>query len=48
VGFANVPGASPDLDVITDLFDVVMLNRYYGWYVAPGDLPTAERAGGRA
>jgi beta-glucuronidase len=44
VGFANVSGASPDLDVIADLFDVVMLNRYYGWYVAPGDLPAAERA----
>jgi beta-glucuronidase len=36
--------ATPDLDVITDLFDVVMLNRYYGWYVAAGDLPAAERA----
>jgi beta-glucuronidase len=44
VGFANVPGASPDLDVITDLFDVVMLNRYYGWYVVSGDLAAAERA----
>jgi beta-glucuronidase len=43
VGFANVSGASPDVDVITDLFDVVMLNRYYGWYVASGDLATAER-----
>jgi hypothetical protein len=30
--------------VLTDLFDVVMLNRYYGWYVSPGDLATAERA----
>ena len=44
VGFANVSGASPDVDVITDLFDVVMLNRYYGWYVHSGDLPAAERA----
>jgi beta-glucuronidase len=43
VGFANVPGADADLDVITDLFDVVMLNRYYGWYVEPGDLAAAER-----
>ena len=25
--------ADPDKDAITDLFDVVMLNRYYGWYV---------------
>jgi beta-glucuronidase len=44
VGFANVMTATPDVDVITDLFDVVMLNRYYGWYVAAGDLPAAERA----
>jgi beta-glucuronidase len=44
VGFANVSGASPDVDVITDLFDVVMLNRYYGWYVNSGDLAAAERA----
>jgi hypothetical protein len=32
------------VDVITDLFDVVMLNRYYGWYVNSGDLAAAERA----
>jgi beta-glucuronidase len=44
VGFANVMGATPDVDVLTDLFDVVLLNRYYGWYVHPGDLPAAERA----
>jgi len=44
VGFTNVMMATPDLDVITDLFDVVMLNRYYGWYEAAGDLPAAERA----
>ena len=44
LGFANVQGAEPDVDVITDLFDVVMLNRYYGWYVHSGDLATAERA----
>jgi beta-glucuronidase len=44
IGFASVPGATPDLDMLTDLFDVVMLNRYYGWYVNPGDLVTAEFA----
>lgn len=44
VGFANVQGATPDLDVVTDLFDVVMLNRYFGWYVASGDLAAAERS----
>jgi beta-glucuronidase len=43
IGFANVMGATPDRDVITDLFDVVMLNRYYGWYADPGDLAAAER-----
>jgi beta-glucuronidase len=42
IGFANVMGSTPELDVLTDLFDVVMLNRYYGWYVDPGDLATAE------
>ena len=44
VGFANVQGSNPEVDVITDLFDVVMLNRYYGWYVHAGDIPAAERA----
>jgi beta-glucuronidase len=43
VGFANVMLAPVDKDVITDLFDVVMLNRYYGWYVNTGDLANAER-----
>ena len=44
VGFANVMLAPPDKDLITDLFDVIMLNRYYGWYIATGDLAAAERA----
>ena len=44
VGFANVLTATPDVDVLTELFDVVMLNRYYGWYVNAGDLQAAERA----
>jgi beta-glucuronidase len=35
-------GSTPDLDGLTDLFDVVMLNRYYGWYADPGDLTSAE------
>ena len=43
IAFANVMGATPDVDVITDLFDVVMLNRYFGWYAAAGDLAAAER-----
>jgi beta-glucuronidase len=44
IGFANVMGSTPELDVLTDLFDVVMLNRYYGWYASSGDLASAERA----
>ncbi|HET9967755.1 MAG TPA: glycoside hydrolase family 2 TIM barrel-domain containing protein [Streptosporangiaceae bacterium] len=44
VAFANVPGADADKDVITDLFEVIMLNRYYGWYMDAGDLAAAERA----
>jgi beta-glucuronidase len=43
VGFTNMQLAPPERDRITDLFDVVMLNRYYGWYQFPGDLATAER-----
>jgi beta-glucuronidase len=42
IAFANVMGSTPDVDVLTDLFDVVMLNRYYGWYANPSDLTTAE------
>jgi len=30
-------------DKIVDLFDVISLNRYFGWYVTPGDLKTAEQ-----
>jgi beta-galactosidase/beta-glucuronidase len=44
VGFVNVMLAPPDEDVVTDLFDVVMLNRYYGGYVNTGDLANAEPA----
>lgn len=43
VGFVNVMLAPPDRDVVTDLADVVMINRYYGWYLDPGDLAAAER-----
>ena len=43
VGFVNVMLAPADKDVVADLFDVVMLNRYYGWYVDTGDLAAAER-----
>ncbi len=43
VCFANVATAPPDLDVVTGLFDLVCVNRYYGWYVDTGDLAAAER-----
>jgi beta-glucuronidase len=44
VGFANFMLATPERDVVWDLFDVLLLNRYFGWYVSTGDLVTAERA----
>jgi beta-glucuronidase len=43
IGFTNMQLAPPDRDTVTDLFDIVMLNRYYGWYQFPGDLAAAER-----
>jgi beta-glucuronidase len=42
VGFANFMLATPERCVISDLFDVLMLNRYYGWYTDTGDLTAAE------
>jgi beta-glucuronidase len=41
VCFAQVQ-LPPDQDVLSDLFDVICLNRYHGWYVDTGDLVTAE------
>jgi beta-glucuronidase len=43
VCFAQVQ-LPPDEDVMSDLFDVICLNRYHGWYVDNGDLRTAETA----
>lgn len=40
--FANVMFAPYQDDLISDLFDVLLLNRYYGWYVEQGDLAMAE------
>ncbi|GAA4603376.1 beta-glucuronidase [Actinoallomurus liliacearum] len=42
VCFAQVQ-LPPDKDVMSDLFDVICLNRYNGWYIDTGDLVTAER-----
>lgn len=44
VTFVNVMMAMAGTDLVADLFDVICLNRYYGWYVLPGDLPSAEVA----
>lgn len=42
VGYVNVQLSPPDKEQIIDLFDLVMLNRYYGWYWNNGDLASAE------
>lgn len=44
VGFVNVMMAPADQCTISDLFDVLMLNRYYGWYFQTGDLQSAEKS----
>jgi beta-glucuronidase len=42
VGFVNVMLAPYGKCRVSQFADVLMLNRYYGWYVDPGDLPAAE------
>lgn len=42
VCFTNFVLATVEKDRISDLFDVLCLNRYYGWYEHTGDLETAE------
>ena len=44
IGYVNVMFDTPDKSTIDDLFDVLMLNRYYGWYLQTGDLAAAEQA----
>jgi beta-glucuronidase len=39
--YANEYRGSFDNDRLADLFDVICLNRYYGWYADTGDLETA-------
>src|SRR4029077_4334271 len=41
VGFVNVMLAPYDKCLLTPLADVVMINRYYGWYMDTGDLASA-------
>lgn len=43
VGYVNVQLSTPDKEKVADLYDVVMLNRYYGWYWDNGDLDLAEK-----
>ncbi|EFQ32993.1 glycosyl hydrolase family 2 [Colletotrichum graminicola M1.001] len=40
--YANEYQASVDRCLMSDLFDVLCLNRYYGWYLHTGDLEAAE------
>lgn len=42
VGFVNMMLATPDKCLLTELADVVMVNRYYGWYLLAGELDAAE------
>jgi beta-glucuronidase len=44
VAYANQGAATFETDLIADLFDVNMLNRYFGWYEQTGDLEAAEIA----
>lgn len=44
VGFTNVMMARYPNCRVSKLADVIMLNRYYGWYVFLDDLPSAEKA----
>ncbi|MEV6301302.1 beta-glucuronidase [Actinoplanes sp. NPDC051861] len=41
--YSAVMFATAANDQIADLFDVLSINRYYGWYIATGDLATAEQ-----
>lgn len=44
VGFVNVMLAPHGACQVSEFGDVLMLNRYYGWYVNTGDLVGAEQA----
>ncbi|KAH3904724.1 hypothetical protein HBH56_228390 [Parastagonospora nodorum] len=40
--FANFGLATAEKDRLSDMFDVLCLNRYYGWYERCGDMKSAE------
>lgn len=44
ITFVNLLYATYESDRITDLFDFICLNRYFGWYSQTGDLEEAELA----
>lgn len=44
VGFVNVMYSPADVCRLAGYSDVVMINRYYGWYADSGDLAAAESA----
>jgi len=44
ISYANQGAATPETDLIMDLFDVTCINRYFGWYQQTGDLEAAEIA----
>ena len=44
ITFANLGSATYEKDRISDLFDVLCLNRYFGWYSETGDIDEAEAA----
>lgn len=41
--FTNVMFVKAEQELVADLFDVIGLNRYFGWYEDTGNLVTAER-----
>jgi beta-glucuronidase len=41
--FTNVMFVKAEQELVADLFDVIGLNRYFGWYEDTGNLATAER-----
>lgn len=42
LGFANMGLATPDICKVTKYSDVIMLNRYFGWYSYQGELSEAR------
>lgn len=41
--YTNLAMVPPEAETIGDLFDVIGINRYYGWYEVTGDLVEAEQ-----